>query len=110
MAPDDRRIFARIKLKVPLRFLDLHNNVYGKGETVDVSANGLGFVTQKQLPTNTPLEIWLDIPNCYEVFYTRGESVWTQLNEDDASQRVGVRLDKEEFMGLAQFLRLKNDN
>ena len=104
---EDRRVFERIKTKIPLRFLNPTNGREGTADTVDISANGLGLITNEDLSTLTPLEIWLDIPDYREPFYTRGEVVWSEPSADINQYRVGVQLEKAELMGLARVLWVK---
>lgn len=104
---EDRRLFERIKARFSLRFLDTTSGKEGKAETLDISANGLGLVTYANLAVNTPLEIWLEIPDQHAPFYTRGEVVWSQGLGNTRLQRLGVQLRKEELLGLARVLWLK---
>ena len=104
---EERRVFARINTRFPLRFLDPTSGREGNADTVDISANGLGLVTHENLPVRTPLELWLDIPDHHEPLYTRGEVVWSQALVDTDQRRVGVRLEKAELMGLARILWIK---
>lgn len=107
---EDRRIFSRISVSFQLKFLDLNSGKAGEAETVDISANGVGFVTKEILSERTPLEMWLIIPDHHEPFYTQGEVVWSQALNGDDLQRVGVQLRKEDFIGVARALWIKNQN
>jgi len=103
---EDNRVFARINTRLPVRFLNPVDGSEGVGETVDISANGVGFITNQELSNKTPLEMWLNIPDQHEPLYTRGRVMWT--GESDIGQnRIGVRLDKAELMGLARVLWLE---
>jgi hypothetical protein len=104
---DDRRVFERINTRLPVRFLDPSNGREGKADTFDISANGLGLVTNESLPAMTPLEIWLGIPDHHEPLYTRGEVIWSEPLPGTGEHRVGVRLEKAELMGLARVLWVK---
>lgn len=104
---EDRRTFARIETKFPLRFLAPREDNEGEGKTLDISANGVGFVTEENLLPKMSLEMWLDIPDHHSPFYTRGEVVWSKDLSDTGQQRVGVRLEKAELMGLARALWVK---
>ena len=106
---EDKRVFARIDTKFPLRFLDLNSGREGEAETIDVSANGLGLVTNEPLAPQTPLEMWLRIPDQHEPLYTRGEVVWSRAVDGGERQRIGVRLLKAELMGLARVLWLQRE-
>jgi hypothetical protein len=77
---------------------------------MDISANGLAFVTKDSLSAKTPLEMWLDIPDQHEPLYTRGEVVWSEASAAREEQRAGVRLEKAELMGLARVLWVKKRN
>lgn len=104
---DDRRVFARIPARFPLRFLDPSTGRDGDADTVDFSANGVGFMTNESLLTRTPLELWLNIPDKREPLYTRGEVVWSESSDEAGRYRVGVQLEKAELMGLARALWVK---
>lgn len=101
---EDRRVFARIATRLPVKFLNPVSGMEGRADTVDISANGLGMVTNESLSARTPLEMWLDIPDQHEPLYTRGEVVWSTVLSETEKQRVGVRLEKAELMGLARVL------
>lgn len=100
---EDRRVFARINARVPVRFLDSINRREGKADTLNFSANGLGLVTNERLSAMVPLEIWLDIPDQHEPLYVRGKVVWS----NPLSGRVGVCLEKAELMGLGRVLSVE---
>jgi len=100
----DQRIFERFRAKLPLRFIDLKGNKEGQAEVRDISAKGLGILAKNELLPQTPLEMWLDIPDRGEPFYTRGEVVWSKLAEP-GQWRAGVNLEKADLMGMSRVLR-----
>jgi len=105
---EDRRTFARIEIKLPLKFLDPLDNKTGEGQTLNISADGIGFLTKEKLPEEMPIEIWLDIPDHHGALYARGEIVWKQaLINGSGEERLGIRLEKEDLLGLARILWLK---
>jgi len=104
---DDRRIFERVNVKFSLSFLDPRSGREGEAEAVDISANGLGCITKEKLASSTLLELWLHIPDKHEPFYTRGQVVWSKGSADEERQRIGVRLEKAELMGLARALWIR---
>ncbi|MFA4984140.1 MAG: PilZ domain-containing protein [Candidatus Omnitrophota bacterium] len=104
---EDNRVFARINTRLPVRFLNPVDGSEGVGETTDISANGVGFVTNQELTNRTPLEMWLNIPDKHEPLYTRGRVMWAGANPGIGNRRIGVRLDRAELMGLARVLWLE---
>ena len=106
---EDRRTFARIETELPLKFLNPLGNKTGEGQTLNISADGMGFLTKEKLPEEMPIEIWLDIPDHHGSLYARGEIVWKKaLINGSEKQRIGFRLDKENLLGLARILWLKD--
>jgi hypothetical protein len=104
----DRRMFARVESSFPLKFINSVDGIEEHAQVVDISAGGVGFVTDRTLSVNTPLEMWLNIPDRHLPFYTKGDVVWSTPGEQADQQRVGVRLEKAELMGLARILWLNN--
>jgi len=100
----DRRIFARIPKMLSIRFLASEKGKELHGQTVDISANGVGLLSKEKLSPQTLLEMWLELPNNRGPFYTRGEVVWLQPLTETGGYRVGVHLEKAELMGLAPVL------
>lgn len=100
----DRRLFARIPAKVPIRLLAAGQEEECQAQTVDISANGIGLVASEQFEPRTALEMWLDLPDTKSSFYTRGEVVWSRQISDVPQYRTGVRLEKAELIGLAPIL------
>ena len=96
----DRRVFARITKTIPIRFLPAGRSKESLGQIVDISANGIGVVSEERLYPKTSLELWLDLPDNRGPFYTRGRVVWA----DTSRQRVGIRLEKAELMGFSPVL------
>ncbi len=104
---DDQRVFARIDANFPLKFLDPRNGREGIADTVDISANGVGIITDEYLSAKTPLEMWLQIPDQHEPLYLRGEVVWSEGLSDTPRQRAGVHLENARLMSLARVLWFK---
>ena len=106
---EDRRTFERIEIKLPLKFIDPFANITGEGQTLNVSADGMSFLTKEKLPEEMPIEIWLDIPDHHGSLYARGAIVWKQaLINGSGEERLGIRLEKEDLLGLARILWLKD--
>jgi hypothetical protein len=100
---NDHRIFERFSKEFSARFIGLDGKET-QAQTFDISAKGLGLSTTKELESNTPLEIWLDVPNSTDALYTRGQVVWTRL-AGAAGYRSGIELEKADLMGISRLLR-----
>jgi len=99
---EERRIFARIKIKIPLKFLKSKTATAGEAETLDISANGIGFATKEELSAGTPMEIWVKLPDHHEPIHLIGKVVWVSDLGENALKRVGVHLEEERFIELGR--------
>jgi hypothetical protein len=102
---EDRRIFQRFDIRLPLRFIEPATGKEIMAKAVDVSAKGLGMLSPVGMEKNVPLEMWLDIPDKGEPLYTRGRVAWKQpsgLRE----YHFGIELEKADLMGLSRALRV----
>jgi len=100
----DHRIFERVPVKFPLRYLGPMSGQEAQGQTHDISAKGIGVLTGVDLSKKTSLELWIEIPDKGEPFYTRGEVAWSQRVSPDKF-RIGIDLDKADLMGMSRLLR-----
>lgn len=105
---EDQRIFERLAMKLPLRFLDLYQGKEGFGEINDFSAKGLGAVVMHELQPRAPVEVWINIPEQQEPIYTRGEVAWSTPH-DNGTYKVGINLEKANLMNLSRACRLKKE-
>lgn len=96
-----------MQARFPLKFLEATASEESTGETFDISANGIGVSSREKMAVNSRLELWLQIPQQTEPFYTRAEVVWATRNRDDGMCHAGIRLEKAELMGLARALWTK---
>jgi len=101
---NDRRVFERFNVNFPARFIDLRQNQEGQAEACDISAKGIGLLVRQEVKPTTTLEIWLNLPDKGDPFYTRGRVVWASQIEPQV-WRTGINLDKAELMGLARIFR-----
>ena len=102
---EDRRITQRIPTNFPLRFLTAHSNKEGLAQIQDVSANGIGLLTEEELQRYTTLEMQLQIPDKDELLYIRGEVVWSDMIEAN-KYRIGIKLEKMDLVDLMELLRV----
>jgi hypothetical protein len=101
----DKRVFERFAAKFPVRYLNTSANQEGRGKVWDISAKGVGLVSHEDIPVNSSLELWLEIPDGKEPLYARGEVVWSD-REGLSGCRSGISLEKADLMGLSRVLRL----
>lgn len=104
-ARQDRRIFARLPLHLPLRWIGQDAAEECTAETCDFSAKGVGLVTDRQLSQGAPLEMWLNIPDRHKPLYTRGEVVWSQMLEPNKC-RAGIELERADLMAMSRLFRV----
>lgn len=103
---EDRRIFERFPAQLPMKFLDVASGNEGRAKICDISAKGVGLVTDRGLVARMPVEVWLEIPDKGEPLYTRGEVVWSEAY-GARQYRIGVNLEKADLMGLSRALRVR---
>jgi len=97
----DRRIFARIPIKLHLRFSKKDEEDINEAITVDISANGVGFISKAKLSSDTTLEMWLDldIDGVLRPLYIKGKVIWSKGLENENQQwRTGVCFEETNLM------------
>lgn len=103
---EDRRLFLRFNIDLPLRYFNISLNKKGRASTRNISANGIGIITDEELPAHSLLDIWLDAPDTGEVLNTKGEVVWSRLLEP-GKYLVGVKLLNVDLMVVWKVLSSK---
>lgn len=91
-------------MALPVRLLNLDTNEELEANTCDLSAKGLRIVSREYLAPGDRLELWLNMKDKKEPFYTRGTVVWSKLQET-GEYRKGISLEKAEFMGMSRIFR-----
>lgn len=104
----DRRTFARIKINIPLKFLNPVTDKEGEAKIVDISANGVGFLVEEDMSPETPLEIWLDIPDHHEPLHLLGRVIWSSPSGNNQHKRVGVHLEEQRLIGVGRIWQYKD--
>jgi hypothetical protein len=102
---EDRRNFLRFARILDIKIINIETNREAKAKTHDISANGIGFLTDIPLEQDASLELWLYIPDSDEPVYTTGRVIWTNMVAPNV-YRVGVSLDKIDFAGISRILRV----
>lgn len=93
----ERRSFARFPVKVLLKYLNIElPDEINHQHTDDISAKGLCLLTNEELPVDTPLDIWLQMPDNGEQIYIKGRVIWSMMVRQD-KYKVGVNLENAEL-------------
>ncbi len=101
---EDRRVFERFPVALPVNLLDLDSGKELDANTCNISAKGIGIVSQEHLQPGNRLELWLNIKDGREPFYTKGTVMWS--GEQEAGKyRAGISLERAELMGMARIFR-----
>ena len=101
---EDRRVFERFPVALPVNLIDLDAGKELDANTCDVSAKGVGIVSQEYLQPGNRLELWLNIKDGREPFYTKGTVMWAGQQEA-GKYRAGISLERAELMGMARIFR-----
>lgn len=100
----DKRIFERFAMQFPVRYLHAGEKEERAGICLDMSAKGLGVMTNYALEVKTPLELWISVPDQGESLYSRGEVVWSKATGTN-EYRAGINLERADLMGLSRLMR-----
>jgi len=101
---DDRRKFPRYEVSLFSRNFDANLQRESEAHTKDISAQGIGLFTIRQLPVGTSLDICLYMPDNDEQIHTRGIVIWSSL-AGPAKFRAGIRLEKMDLKPVPIVLR-----
>jgi len=100
----DRRRYDRFEVSLPLHDLDFRSMRELDGKSRDISAKGIGMVSDKDLPVGTNLDIWLHMPDNDEEIHTKGTVAWS-VNTGPGQFRLGINLEKEDLKPIPIVLR-----
>jgi len=105
----DRRKFERFRMTFCVRSIDNATSADYDCLTSDISARGLGVISNRQLILGQCLSVWLTLPDNAEKIHTTGKVVWSTMVELQR-YRAGIELDNQDLnptvLGL-RMLRLK---
>ena len=98
----DRRLFARLHIRLPLKILENGQDTAIKAQTIDISANGVGFITTTKSIPDMPVEIWLKAPDNSPIYLT-GYIVWSKhIADKNLKWRTGVNIKKTNIIELGK--------
>ncbi len=99
MYKSDRRMFERFDVDFPVEIKQPASQM-GKGlQCCDVSASGVGLLTEKKLLPRTRVELLLSIPDGHSPFRGLARVIWSNRVQE-TKWRAGVEFEKVDFMGL----------
>lgn len=99
----NRRINERVPVKLSLRLSELSLNINSIAQVRDISTEGIGVLTAKELQTFSHLEMWLPIFHKDEPLYAKGEVVWSKMIEPD-KYMAEVELKEVDPSGIMQVI------
>lgn len=102
---NDRRVFERVGVELPVTVLASDANLECSGTSCDVSARGVGVVCGESVPIGSSVEVWMKIRQRRDPFYTRGLVSWVRLTQD-GHHRLGIVFEKAQLMELSPVLRM----
>ncbi len=102
MSGAERRKYPRFDIELEMR--NYNRNCMGEipMTTKDISAKGIGCVSDNPLPVGTYLDMWVHLPNG-EPVHTEGKVIW--ICRDGSRYRMGIDLCKEELKPIPIVLR-----
>lgn len=101
----DRRIFARLKAGVVLKYVE--DEQEKTGMTLDISAQGLGIISKEGLKTDTEVRVFLKLPDTKEELSIAGKIIWCH-KINDTMFRAGILLDQPELMIVSKLMNGNN--
>lgn len=101
----ERRKFPRFPIAIALIYCILDSSKSNKAQTQDISVCGIGLITNEELLPNTPLDIYLNMPDNGEKIHVKGEVVWPSRKVLD-NYRLGIRLKDSTLKPIPIVLRI----
>jgi len=102
---DDKRVFCRFGMdEIAVRCKDLKSGNRISGKCEDFSAGGIGFNSETEINTKTPLEMWIDFPDGFDPIHLLGKVVWARL-AGKSRWHFGIAFDSPRLMSLARVMK-----
>jgi len=90
----EKRAFPRFPISIPLSYRDPNLCSVVNTKTYDISAMGIGLVTDKELSPDTCLQICLHMVDNGEKINIKGKVAWVAKFASD-KYRVGIKLEEK---------------
>ncbi|MCM8762928.1 MAG: PilZ domain-containing protein [Candidatus Omnitrophica bacterium] len=101
----EKRIFPRINLKLPFRYRIVGSKDVYASRLRDISVGGIGFVSEKFIPSSTNMRLEIGIP--LKIINLMGRVVWSCNLSHSDRYRIGVEFTKISYKdrcNLADYL------
>lgn len=99
MYRNNRRMFDRFEVDFSAEIKPLQTEEGNFGQCCDISASGLGLLTEEKLAPEANLEIWLGVPDGHSPFRSLARVVWSKQVQEN-KWRSGLEFQKVDFMGV----------
>jgi PilZ domain len=103
MYSEDKRIFERFELELPLNYSRIDCGGKGLIHTHDISAKGMGVISDNALVPGAVLSILIKVPNLDQELSSQGKVIWSRKSGN--SFRAGISLNRTELMEISTVLR-----
>ena len=104
MEIEDRRTFERFNLELAVSYSGENCPERNYVHTRDISASGLGIISDNMLVDGSELDLALRVPTIDKEFPAKGKVIWSKRCGN--SFRAGIALDRSELMEVSTILRL----
>lgn len=101
----EKRAFTRFAVNIPLYYFDLVSSKTGQAYTHDISALGLGVVSNTELPVGRSLDLCLRMSDNAEEIRRKGTVVWSNMDGPDKC-RAGIKLEDPKLKPIPLVLRI----
>ena len=100
----EKRVFPRFEVSIPVSYVETHSKNTSEARTHDISAGGVGIITEEELPAGTSLGIYLRMVDDGGEIYRRGKVIWSSPL-DVNKYRVGIQLEEPNLKPIPIVLR-----
>ncbi|HOW43289.1 MAG TPA: PilZ domain-containing protein [Candidatus Omnitrophota bacterium] len=100
----DKRRAPRFQVTIFTKQKDLATGQELSAHTFDISATGIGLMTDTEIPLGHPIELSLCMPDNGEEVHASGKAVWMTL-AGPHKYRVGINLDTTALKPIPLVLR-----
>lgn len=101
---NEKRIFPRFTINIPLTFCELRSNTSFAGQTHDISTQGVCMLTERKVSSGSDLDLSLKMVDNNERIYVKGKVVWSCML-DSGKYKIGIQLEEPRLKPIPLVLR-----